>query len=539
MFNQYEPNVKAVIVFLKLLGVKVTNTTVDETLQNHPDYPGLLSISDSLHRWNVPNAALKVNLSQIDELESPFIAYVNNELQPVSIVTSVGKTTISYLSKNYERVIVESREAFLNKCTGIYLVAEKGKDAGEKDFKQNRRKSFFKTGVPVLFLLLVLFLSFISLNTNVARSNGNVMSHSIAINFQFLILIFGAIISSFLIWYEIDSNNPLLKKVCTSISKGNCSAILNSKQSKLFSWLGWSEMGFFYFTGGLLLLIFSGQRLNENIFIVSWFNILAAPYTVFSVYYQWRVVKQWCVLCLGVQLMLLLGLFNALTNDFEKLHFDFAFDILYNSVLIYLLPVLFWFLIKPYILHLQEAKNTKKSFLRLKFNKEIFEALLKKQNPIEASTNGLGIDIGNLEATNTLIKVCNPYCSPCSKSHAKIEQLLETNTNIKVKIIFKTPTELESLSYKATAHLLTIAKDNPKQIRHALDDWYMSEKKNYDDYTLKYPISGELTDQNNKVSDMQKWCDTMNIRGTPTIFFNGFQLPEAYRIEDLTYFLLE
>ncbi|MCK9402007.1 MAG: hypothetical protein M0Q26_01280 [Chitinophagaceae bacterium] len=93
MFNQYEPNVKAVIVFLKLLGVKVTNTTVDETLQNHPDYPGLLSISDSLSRWNVPNAALKINLSQIDELESPFIAYVNNELQPVSIVTSVDMVT--------------------------------------------------------------------------------------------------------------------------------------------------------------------------------------------------------------------------------------------------------------------------------------------------------------------------------------------------------------------------------------------------------------------------------------------------------------
>lgn len=80
MFNQYEPNVKAVIVFLKLLGVKVTNTSVDETLQNHPDYPGLLSISDSLSRWNVPNAALKINFSQIDEIESPFIAFVNNEL---------------------------------------------------------------------------------------------------------------------------------------------------------------------------------------------------------------------------------------------------------------------------------------------------------------------------------------------------------------------------------------------------------------------------------------------------------------------------
>lgn len=66
----------------------------------------------------------------------------------------------------------------------------------------------------------------------------------------------------------------------------------------------------------------------------------------------------------------------------------------------------------------------------------------------------------------------------------------------------------------------------------------LSEKKNYDDYALKYPINGELTDQNNKIVQMQKWCDTMGISGTPTIFLNGFQLPDSYGIEDLPYFLM-
>lgn len=68
MFNQYEPNVKATIHFLKLLNVKVTNTTVNETLQNHPDWPSLLCISDSLNKWNVPNGAGKIDVSKIDEL---------------------------------------------------------------------------------------------------------------------------------------------------------------------------------------------------------------------------------------------------------------------------------------------------------------------------------------------------------------------------------------------------------------------------------------------------------------------------------------
>ena len=65
MFNRFEPNVKATIAFLKLLNVKVTDTTVDDTLQNHPDWPSLLCISDSLNKWNVPNAAGKIEVSEI------------------------------------------------------------------------------------------------------------------------------------------------------------------------------------------------------------------------------------------------------------------------------------------------------------------------------------------------------------------------------------------------------------------------------------------------------------------------------------------
>lgn len=55
MLTQYEPTVKATITFLKLLKVKVNKKTVDETLQNHPDWPSLLCITDSLNKWNVPN----------------------------------------------------------------------------------------------------------------------------------------------------------------------------------------------------------------------------------------------------------------------------------------------------------------------------------------------------------------------------------------------------------------------------------------------------------------------------------------------------
>ncbi|MCW3111232.1 MAG: hypothetical protein JWQ09_5738, partial [Segetibacter sp.] len=63
MFNQYDPTVEATISFLRLLKVPVNNVTVNETLQNHPDWPNLICISDSLNKWNIPNGAGKIDIN--------------------------------------------------------------------------------------------------------------------------------------------------------------------------------------------------------------------------------------------------------------------------------------------------------------------------------------------------------------------------------------------------------------------------------------------------------------------------------------------
>jgi hypothetical protein len=67
----------------------------------------------------------------------------------------------------------------------------------------------------------------------------------------------------------------------------------------------------------------------------------------------------------------------------------------------------------------------------------------------------------------------------------------------------------------------------------------MPENKNYEEYAKKYPVQQELGMKNNKIEAMFKWCEKTEIQFTPTFFIDGFQLPEAYRIEDLEYFLLE
>ena len=339
-----------------------------------------------------------------------------------------------------------------------------------------------------------------------------------------------------MLWYEIDKNNPLLQKVCSGIAKGNCNAILSSKSAKVFRWLSWSEVGFFYFAGSLLTLLFVPNAIS----IIAWLNILALPYTIFSVYYQWQVAKQWCVLCLAVQVLLAFGGINLIANNFLLPLPKLSFLFIVNAVFLLLIPVLIWYTCKPYILKLQEAKNIKREYLRIKFNVEIFKTLLKKQKSIILPTDGLGIDMGNHNGTINIIKVCNPYCGPCAKAHLKLDTLIEENDNVKVKIIFTTTNDIDNPAAKPVKHLMAIAAEsNATKTKQALDDWYLAEKKDYDFFATKYPMNGELEKQGDKMVAMNNWSTESKIEFTPTIFINGHQLPSAYSIEDLQYFLLE
>jgi len=87
--------------------------------------------------------------------------------------------------------------------------------------------------------------------------------------------------------------------------------------------------------------------------------------------------------------------------------------------------------------------------------------------------------------------------------------------------------------------LAVSGENNEVKTKRALDDWYLPETKDYEKFAASYIMNGDLLNQNEKIDAMHKWCKAMEIRATPTIFINGYQLPDAYNIDDLQYFLLE
>ncbi len=94
--QKHQPSVAAAVHLLHELKIKICGSTVNETLQNHPDYPSLLSISDSLSKWKIDNAAIKTTAEKLPELPLPFIANLKTNGGSFVVVTSLTPTHITY-----------------------------------------------------------------------------------------------------------------------------------------------------------------------------------------------------------------------------------------------------------------------------------------------------------------------------------------------------------------------------------------------------------------------------------------------------------
>lgn len=523
----YENQVLAVAALLKQLKVKVNLHTINDTLQAHPDYPSFLSISDSLQKWKVESIAIQTVADKLHEIPIPFITTYKNGVF-VTVVKLMGEE-LTIINQHGKKQII-TKDEFLKLWTETILVAEANEFSGEPDYhkKLNRllvQKCFY-TLIPLVLLAAIL----------IPYINGTV---TLVATTYLLAKLIGLAASVLLLWYDIDKGNPLLKQICSGIQKANCSAVLNTKAATLWGLITWSEVGFIYFAGSLLVAAFVG--INTVLPLLSLFSLLALPYIIFSLYYQAKVAKQWCVLCLMVQGILFSeGLLVAINSEISlpAIKAILTSNII-SIALAIAIPITIWFLLKPILKRVQASKYEKRNYLQLKYNDEVFWSLLYKQpSIIDNSTDGLGITIGNPQAKHTIVKVCNPYCGPCATAHPELDKIIEQNPEVKAQIIFTATNNENDRAAKPVKHLLAIAEKGDEHITYqALDDWYLASQKDYDAFAAKYPMNGELIKQNEKLSKMKAWCDEIDIQFTPTIFINGYQLPKTYQIKDISYFI--
>jgi thiol-disulfide isomerase/thioredoxin len=518
------------------MNIKASNSGVKEKLQEHPDYPSLLSISDVLTNWNISNISTRADREMLEGIRTPFMVQMKDAGGFYFVVVrSLNRNGLEISDRFSQKWKTIDWKNFLEAWTGIVTITEPGENAGEPEYAQKRKKELLRKSinlfVPGIILLIVAYTCGNTiLNWGWAAWPGISM---------LLLKLFGVYATGFLLWYEIDKNNLAIQKVCKADKKKNCHAILQSKASKFRGLVSWSEIGFAYFTGGLAFIVLNGIS-TGTIALMAACSLLALPYILFSLFYQWQIAKQWCLLCVTVQAILGAEIITALFGNV------YAATILNQLVaeqalmlpVYFALPLVSWLTIKPVLKAARENKQSKLALNRLKHNRQIFESQLVRQKKVLNDTNSIGLILGNRNAKNKIIKVCNPYCGPCAKAHPDVHQLIEHFPDLQVQIIFTATGSEKDTKAPPVRHLLAISEEcDPATLDEALSYWYASTEKNYDSFAAKFPVKGEIDKYNDKLNEMAEWCKANGISYTPTFFVNSFELPEMYEISSMKYLL--
>lgn len=487
-------------------------------IQSHPSYPSLHAITGVLDHFNIENVAADVpaNSETLLQLPECFIAQINGDHgQDLIVAERKNLDYIIYDSENKKTKLSESE--FLGKFTGIIVAVEKTEDY--QTVKNNSK--LVKT---IGFSLLTIFALFFVFNNSTSWYNTS----------YFLLSITGGIISVAIIKQELGLKTSIGDAFCSGTDdKKDCDAVLTSKGAEILKGYKLSDFSMLYFMG-LSLLTFT-QISNP---VISYtISLLAIPITLYSLYYQYAIVKKWCLLCLSIVGVLWLQvLAPILTNNYIN---TFIFSDFVTFGLVASFTWLAWSYIKPLFTENQELKKEKIANVKFKRNYTLFDSLLQKSSQLKTQlADSKEIIFGNLNSNLEITIITNPFCGHCKPVHTHVDEILKRyHNNVKIKVRFNVSVEDKNSDVvKITSRLLEIYNTKgEKESLLAMDAIYEGQKpaawlKKWGECSNKEVYTSELEKEKN-------WCTENAINFTPEILINGKSFPKEYNRTDLILFI--
>ncbi len=284
---------EALRTFLKSLKVSFSKRTI-EKFKSHPEFPNMLSLSHVLTSLGVEHLVMRSSYSQLrNELPKPAIVHTFQRGGMFLVIADADENRVQFINGR-SQMEHETKDEFLKVWSGVVLIADKETNAREAGYFRNKVKEILhEARLPVFFFGLTIWALYFLLLFPPGLS---------WLYYAFFLLkSVGLIFSIFLIIYEVDSNNPFVTKLCIPGKKVDCSSVLNSPGARLFGFFSWTEIGLVFFLTTTLYLLFFPSPITVGWIALA--SIGASLFIPYSIYYQWKVVKRWCRLCILVQVI--------------------------------------------------------------------------------------------------------------------------------------------------------------------------------------------------------------------------------------------
>lgn len=495
-----------VFKWLRLSGINVSRRYLDNQLQSHPDYPSLVSITDTLDELDIENMSLVVDKERLDELPVPFLAH--NSLQDGSFIV------VNDLKKQ-----IKGDKEFEKNWDGIVVLAAKPANWHHRENEKALAKDKAIWNQTLLGMAAVVLSAAFSLFNHFSFQPVGLLLATLA----------GVGVAVLIVQQELGISNEITEQLCSAGKETDCNVVINSKGSKLTQWFNWADAGVIYFASFLVLLIASPANP-----VLSLLSAAAIPFIFFSVYYQWRVVKKWCTLCLITVAVLLLQFVLLLPSLVRFESNTFNVGSMFFAAFIFVATAASWLLVvKPYLQKNKELTDKNYSLLRFKNNPDIFNALLHQQRQVDIAPFANDLQLGNPDAPIQIMVASNPYCGPCAKAHKILHELVEKN-DIGVTVRFNINADQpENNKTQVVQHILQYLAETGHTVynsRQLLHEWFLW--RDYEKFSKAHPVSLQV-DVGYTMKNQNTWVDKTKIQFTPTIFINGNELPKQYRLDDL------
>lgn len=535
--NPYDNTFEVVSKILNLLNVRHSKHILSKKIKDHPICDSLLSISDVLNEYQINNVSVVATVDQLGSFPVPFIAQIQGSDRSnyrFTVVKSKTDQNVEYFEMNSRKWKLISLHDFDTLWKNKIVMLVNGDDSKEEvNYWYNRISTAVETIIQVAIMAILPAIALFE----IFRSIQIFELFGIKFAINNLLFLLGTALTFGLFWTEIDEDSTILKQVCQSTKKINCAAVLKSKGAKPLG-ISLSIWGLSYFLGCTFSLILYKPWNKELLFLLSWISVLSTAMILYSIYYQAFYLKQWCLVCLYVQGTLLAILITNiwggwLTIDVDRIRLLSTMIVLGINIGC---SLGFMCLIRYVYKVMSDNSLIKYELKKLKFDSSTFMSHLNSQLALTKPVDNVGLLLGNPDAKHQLLKVCDPYCSHCAKSHMIVRSLIGENSDINVKLIFTASTDPRDFRYFPVKHFMELSKyGDVDLLNSAIDYWYLSEDRNIKTLTKEFKSPEDITDQQPEIEKMYKWCNEMGIFATPTFFLDGKRLPDVYSIGDLRY----
>ncbi len=508
-------------IFLDEIDVRHTHKFASQLYNEHPNKYNMLGLKQMLHRYGVESVGIKQDEKELEELVYPCILHV---LGDFVIGRGVEDGVVEYLWNGKETK--EPAEDFRKRWSGNALLPINSPVAQEPDYKANLMRELTERGKYLFIMLLPLVFVFYGFISNGLWRDIPAMSLSV-------LNLTGMAISLLLIQKQLFKENKFADRICSMFHQKDCNNVLFSEKAKLLDTFSWSEIGTAYFLVQSLSLVLYPACFPAAA-IISW---LAMPYGIWSVWYQWRVVKQWCMLCLIVQMLVwtsgILAIWWFFVGE-TVLTFDAILlkDIVLISLLMALAVILLHFVTSS-MHYREELATTKQKYNAIKADEAVFNAKLQEQEEFVTTKEDSAIIMGAEDAKYKVTVLSNPHCEPCAKMHERISKVLEAcKETVSVQYILSAFNDdlLRSNRFLIAAFLQT----DYQAAMQIYELWYKEGKNDADAFISRWDFDLNTPEVDSEMERHKQWREKTKLTATPTIIVNNRMLPtDTYQIEDL------